>query len=67
MGWLKLYYRDKDKVMRSIEGIRILVVPGYEPSAIYLAESVYTLTSHTSQGRAHGMYWFDHVDRRGPE
>ena len=62
MPWLKLYYRDKDKVMRSIEGIRIIVVPGFEPSAIYLAEGVYTLTSHTSPG-VHGRYWFEHVER----
>jgi len=49
--------------MRAIEGIRILVVPGSDPAMIYLAESVYTLESHTSPG-VHGMYWFDHVDRR---
>jgi hypothetical protein len=66
MGWLKLYYRDNKKVMRSIEGIRILVVPGYEPTMVTLAESVYTLESHTAPG-VHGMYWFDHVDRRNPE
>jgi len=63
MSWLKLYYRDNEKVMRAVEGIQILVVPGSEPAAISLAESVYTLTSHTHPG-VHGMYWFDHVDRR---
>jgi len=62
MGWLKLYYRDNKKVMRAVEGIRILVVPGSEPAMIHLAESVYTLTEHTSPG-VHGMYWFDHVER----
>jgi len=48
--------------MRAIEGIRVIVVPGSDPAAIYLEESVYTLTSHTHPG-VHGMYWFDHVDR----
>ncbi len=67
MSWLKLYYRDNEKVMRAIEGVRILVQPGSDPSAIYLDESVYTLVSHTSPGRAHGRYWFDHVDRRSLE
>ena len=62
MGWLKLYYRDNKKVMRAIEGVWILVVPGYEPSMVRLAESVYTLSSHTAPG-VHGVYWFDHVDR----
>ena len=66
MGWLKLYYRDKDKVMRSIEGVRVLVVPGSSPTMIRLAESVYTLESHTAPG-VHGMYWFDHVERVGIE
>jgi len=62
MGWLKLYYRDNKKVMRAIEGMRILVVPGSEPTMVYLAESVYT--PPRSGGRSHGMYWFDHVDRQ---
>jgi len=66
MSWLKVYYRDKDKVMRAIEGIRVIVVPGSDPAAIYLDESAYTLTSHTAPG-VHGRYWFDHVDRRNPE
>jgi oligoribonuclease NrnB/cAMP/cGMP phosphodiesterase (DHH superfamily) len=58
MGWLKLYYRDNKKVMRALEGIKVLVVPGSEPAAIYLAESVYTLTSQAGR-----MYWFDHHER----
>jgi len=49
--------------MRAIEGMRILVVPGSEPSMVYLAESVYTLQSHTAPGSVYGMYWFDHVNR----
>jgi len=36
MGWLKLYYRDNQKVMRAIEGVRILVEPGSSPTMIYL-------------------------------
>jgi hypothetical protein len=59
MGWLKLYYRDNQKVMRSIEGVRILVVPGSDPVMIYLDESVYTLESHIG-----ARYWFDRVGRR---
>ncbi len=58
MGWLKLYYRDNQKVMRAIEGVRILVDPGSDPVMIYLDESVYTLESHVG-----ARYWFDHVDR----
>jgi len=59
MGWLKLYYRDNQKVMRAIEGVRILVEPGSSPTMIYLDESVYTLESHIGN-----RYWFEHVDRR---
>jgi len=65
MSWLMVYYRDHEKVMRAIQGVRILVVPGSTPVMVRLAESVYTLESHTSPG-VHGMYWFDHVDRREP-
>jgi hypothetical protein len=64
MGWLKLYYRDNQKVMRAVEGVRVLVVPGSSPSMIRLAESVYTLQLNRVIG---GIYWFDHVDRRNPE
>jgi len=49
MGWLKLYYRDNQKVMRAIEGVRILVDPGSDPVMIYLDESVYTLESHVKK------------------
>ena len=66
MSWLKLYYRDNEKVMRALEGIKVLVVPGSDPVMIRLAESVYTLESYTSPG-VHGMWWFNHVDRRPPE
>jgi hypothetical protein len=53
MTWLKLYYRDKDKVMRAIPGIKIL--PGnILPAAIYLDQSVYTLTM-----KAGRRWWFD--------
>ena len=45
-GWVKVYYRDKDKVMRAIPGIRML--PGQEiaprqSSLLTLDKSVYTL------------------------
>ena len=36
-GWLKVYFRDADGVMRSIEGVKFL--PG---STLVLAKSVYT-------------------------
>jgi hypothetical protein len=62
MTWLKLYYRDKEGVMRAIPGMKILP-GGMVPAMIYLDESVYTLESYTSPG-VHGRWWFDHVDRR---
>ena len=37
-GWLKLYYRDENKVMRAVPGLKLL--PG---STLRLAKSVYTL------------------------
>jgi len=56
MTWLKLYYRDKDKVMRSIPGIKILP-GGIVPAMIHLDESVYTLSM-----KAGGKWWFDSID-----
>jgi len=53
MTWLKLYYRDKNKVMRSIPGIKLLP-GGIVPAMIYLDESVYTLSF-----QANGRWWFD--------
>ena len=56
MTWLKLYYRDKEGVMRAIPGIKILP-GGIVPPMIYLAESVYTLTM-----KAGGRWWFDSIE-----
>ena len=38
-GWVKVYYRDENKVMRAIPEIKFL--PGKE--LFYLAKSVYTI------------------------
>jgi len=53
MAWLKLYYRDKEGVMRAIPGIKILP-GGIVPTMINLDESVYTLSM-----KAGGKWWFD--------
>ena len=59
MSWLKVYYRDGDGVMRSLNGVRVLVgTVVRRPAMIYLDQSVYTLTS-----QAGARYWFDHFER----
>jgi len=62
MAWLKLYYRDKEGVMRAIPGIKILPGLGSRPSSavptmINLDESVYTLSM-----KAGGKWWFDAIE-----
>ena len=50
-GWIKLYYRDENKVMRAVKGIKIL-----PNSTISLDQSVYTLTS-----KAGNKYWMEMI------
>lgn len=47
-GWLKVYYRDSNKVMRSIKGIKIL-----PNNMVTLDKSVYTLNDLA------GKYWME--------
>jgi hypothetical protein len=46
-GWIKLYYRDENKVMRAVEGVKIL-----PNEMISLDKSVYTLESERGN-----KYW----------
>jgi len=41
-GWLKLYYRDENKVMRALPGIKVLRSDTGN-SYLHLDKSVYTL------------------------